>query len=144
MFAAVRWNQGNYTFSWHMWCWFSDLTWLKQPRLGPLPLLSPRQKPSTAEAQLSESSHSRSWRWRKHSAGEVTRSPARWKLEQQKRTQQKAHAAQTQIPEDLLLSLNLQFNWNRRNIVGMWPKKRSSLEPLEWEHWLQDPRWPEN
>ena len=37
------------------------------------------------------------------SAVEVTRSPACWKLQQQKQTQQEAHAAQSQILEDLWL-----------------------------------------
>ena len=40
---------------------------------------------------------------RKPSAGEVTRSPACWKPGQQNQTQQKAHVAQSQIPEDLRL-----------------------------------------
>ena len=35
IFAVVRQNWGNYTLPQHLWCLDSDLTWLKQPRLGP-------------------------------------------------------------------------------------------------------------
>ena len=40
---------------------------------------------------------------RKPSAVEMTRIPACWKPGQQKQTLQKAHMAQSQIPEDLQL-----------------------------------------
>ena len=33
IFAVVRQNQGNHKLPRHIWCCFSDLTWLKQPGL---------------------------------------------------------------------------------------------------------------
>ena len=30
----MRQNWRNYTLFWHIWCHFSDVTWLKQPRLS--------------------------------------------------------------------------------------------------------------
>ena len=35
IFPVVRQDRGNYTLPQHLWCLDSDLTWLKQPRLGP-------------------------------------------------------------------------------------------------------------
>ena len=67
------------------------------------PLRGRGQAQPDSEAQLCKSSHSVSSMERKRSAMEVTRSLACWKLGQQKQTQQKAHMAQSQIPEDLRL-----------------------------------------
>ena len=35
IFVAMRQSRENYKFPSHLQCHFSDLTWLKQPRLGP-------------------------------------------------------------------------------------------------------------
>ena len=69
--------------------------------------------PREGNAHKAVDKHSRSPTWRKrpwgklnvekNQHGEVTRSPACWKLGQQKQTQQKAHVAQFQIPKDLQL-----------------------------------------
>ena len=82
------------------------LTWPKLPQLGPLKL--PQLGPREAEAK-----HSRGptqWklsRWRLNATEtqcmEVTRSPACWKLAQQKQTRQKASTAQSQNPENFHL-----------------------------------------
>ena len=58
--AVARQNGGNYTLPQHLWCHFLDLTWLKQPRLGP---------------GKAETKHSRSPTWRKF---------PRWKLDAKK------------------------------------------------------------
>ena len=50
IFAVMRQNRGNYTLPCHLWCHFSDLTWLKQPQLGPC---------------KAEAKHSRSSTWQK-------------------------------------------------------------------------------
>ena len=73
------------------------------------------QRPSTAEAQLGESSHGGSWKQRKPSTVEVKRSPTCWKAEQQKQTQRK------------LTRLNLRFQK-----TSSWDRKSSLL-------WLEEP-----
>ena len=82
----------------HTLCCDSDFTWLKQPRLGPCEVVAKHSR-----NQFFKSSHSGSWMRRKPSATQVTRSPACWKPGQQKQMWQKAHVAQSQIPEDLWL-----------------------------------------
>ena len=73
-FAAARQNWGNYTLPQHIWHHVSYLTWLKKPQLSPLQA----QRPSTAEDQLGNSSHSGSWTWGNPSAVDVTRGPVVW------------------------------------------------------------------
>ena len=75
----MRQNRGNHTLPRHLKCHFLDLTWLKQPQHAPA-----RRRPSNGGAQLSESSRSGSWMWRKPNSGKVTRSPACWKPGQPK------------------------------------------------------------
>ena len=76
-----------------------------------------KQRPSTSEAQLGEISRSGSWTRRKSSAVEVTSSPEGWNLGQQKQTGQKAHATQSQIPEDLQLRNLGPLDKTQRGIV---------------------------
>nr|CAI9689241.1 unnamed protein product [Rangifer tarandus platyrhynchus] len=91
-FALARQGRGTYTLPGHIWRSVSDVTWLKQPQLGP------------TEA---ESKRSRSPPWRKLTlwklkAKEAQRSggakkPGVLETGQQTQTRQNAHAAQ--IPE---------------------------------------------
>ena len=90
-FALARQSQGTCTLSGHICCSVSDVTWLKQPPLGPV-----RRRPSPAEAHLGKSSRCGSWRWRKPSAVDLTRSPACWRQGQPKQTRQKAQAVRFQ------------------------------------------------
>ena len=53
---------------------YGAVTWI-EAGWNNLGLAPTRQRPSTAEAQLSKSSRGGSWTWRQPSAGEVTRSP---------------------------------------------------------------------
>ena len=75
-----------------------------------------KERPSTAEAQLSKSSHGGRWTWRKPSTGEVTENPAQGKW-------QKAQHAGYQDSKNKLsrkltwLSLRFQktFGWGRKS-----------------------------
>ena len=60
-----------------------------------------QQKPSLAKAPKVEAE------CEENPAQGKTRGPACWKLREQKQTQQKAHVAQSQIPEDLQLRLEV-------------------------------------
>ena len=83
----------EHTLAWHL-CRDSGLTWLKQPPRGG----QAQQEPNSAKLPPVEAEHEENpeqGKWQEaHCAGN-------WDSE--KRTQQKAHAAQPQTPEDLWL-----------------------------------------
>ena len=106
IFASARQNWGSYTVSQHTWSCNLDVTWLKH--LGWAPA---RWKPSIGEAQLSKSAPCVSWTQRKPRAVEVRRSPAYWKPGQKNRNQERAHATQYLISEDLLVGKKSSVLW---------------------------------
>ena len=64
----------------------------------------------------------------------MTRNPACWKLGQQKQTQQKDHAAQSQIPEGLRLRSEVLApmagrTWANKILIPLQPLFSCFLEP---------------
>ena len=98
IFAVMRQNRGNYTLPCHLWCHFSDLTWLKQPWLGP----------HEAKAKHSRSATRPKLPWWKQNVKKIQHSgsdkkPSVLETRTVSTNSAKTHAAQSQIPEGLQL-----------------------------------------